>query len=762
MNRERKILMNVAILVIALCMAGVANAEPMGTAFTYQGRLADANSPAEGEYDMEFKLFDQEGGSNQFGNTVIKDEVDVIDGYFTVQLDFVNDANVFDGDARWLEIKVRPGEIEGDNSFVALSPRQEITPVPYALHTRGIFVDRAGNVGVSTDQPTEKLHVNGDIRVNNIRMSNSDITDNESIRMIIDVDNDQTNQTFTVWRDSDSWAKELFRVQENGNVGIGTINPLSMLQVETDASRAIHGKAAGDTGKGVRGTATATGGGVENYGGYFSAAGEMGKGVYGEATATGLYNNYGGYFEAASSYGRGVFGKATGESGRGVDGLAEGSQGQGVLGTATGIVGVGVKGLAGGETAYGVYGEATATGFWENYGGYFEAAGDIGHGVYGKATGTQGIGVQGNAVATGDTTNYGGLFTAAGDEAYAVYGLATATGRLTNYGGWFRADGDEGRGVHGECPGNWGVGLEGEVSGNLGKAVVGQATATGAFQNYGGHFVAWGDDGRGVFGRAVGPDGHAVHGEATATIGENYGGYFTAAGDLGRGVRAKATGSGGVGVLGSADGDQGCGVVGIVSGASSSAYAVFGHALDPNAYAGYFGGKVHITGNLSKGGGSFLIDHPLDPANKYLQHSFVESPDMMNVYNGNVALDEKGQATVQFPDYFGALNRDFRYQLTAIGAPAPNLYVAEKISDNRFEIAGGKPGMEVSWQITGVRHDAYAVANRIKVEEDKPVEARGSYLHPEAYGLPKEKSIETAYSSQPFQAPKVARKVGES
>ncbi len=117
--------------------------------------------------------------------------------------------------------------------------------------------------------------------------------------------------------------------------------------------------------------------------------------------------------------------------------------------------------------------------------------------------------------------------------------------------------------------------------------------------------------------------------------------------------------------------------------------------------AAFFQGDVTVTGTLSKSGGSFKIDDPLDPANKYLQHSFVESPDMMNVYNGNVTLNASGEAVVELPDYFEALNRDFRYQLTAVGAPGPYLYVAEEIQGNQFRIAGGAPGMKVSWQVTG-------------------------------------------------------------
>ena len=151
-------------------------------------------------------------------------------------------------------------------------------------------------------------------------------------------------------------------------------------------------------------------------------------------------------------------------------------------------------------------------------------------------------------------------------------------------------------------------------------------------------------------------------------------------------------------------------------------------------------GNVAISGTLSKGAGTFKIDHPLDPANKYLYHSFVESPDMMNVYNGNIITNQHGIATVILPDYFEALNRDFRYQLTVIGQFAQAI-VAKEISRHSFTIKTSKPGVKVSWQVTGIRHDAYAEAHRIQVEEEKPPQEQGHYLHPELFGAPPEQAV---------------------
>ena len=172
-----------------------------------------------------------------------------------------------------------------------------------------------------------------------------------------------------------------------------------------------------------------------------------------------------------------------------------------------------------------------------------------------------------------------------------------------------------------------------------------------------------------------------------------------------------------------------------------------GDALNVYRYgtgrAAYFSGDVYVNGTLGKAGGGFKIDHPLDPANQYLQHSFVESPDMMNVYNGNITTDANGEATVMLPDYFEALNRDFRYQLTVIGQFA-QVMVKDEIQNNRFTIKTDKPNVKVSWQVTGIRQDAWANANRLQVEETKPVKEQDTYLYPEGFGQPASEGIDYA------------------
>jgi hypothetical protein len=212
------------------------------------------------------------------------------------------------------------------------------------------------------------------------------------------------------------------------------------------------------------------------------------------------------------------------------------------------------------------------------------------------------------------------------------------------------------------------------------------------------------------------PNAAAVRGANTATNGN------------GSGVFGSHTGSG-IGVLGTAA--SGVGVAGTTT--NQNGIAIVGYR--PNGSAGLFVGNVHVQGTLSKSAGSFRIDHPLDPAHKYLQHSFIESPDMKNVYDGVITTDRRGFATVRLPRYFQALNRSFRYQLTLMGKAAwgAQAVVWKEIRGSRF-VVRSKPHVKVSWQVTGIRKDRYANAHRIQPELAKPASEQGTYLAPELHG----------------------------
>lgn len=148
----------------------------------------------------------------------------------------------------------------------------------------------------------------------------------------------------------------------------------------------------------------------------------------------------------------------------------------------------------------------------------------------------------------------------------------------------------------------------------------------------------------------------------------------------------------------------------------------------PGGYGLIVKGSAHIAGNLSKAGGTFKIDHPQDPYNKYLSHSFVESPEMINIYSGNAITNSDGVAKVTLPSYFEALNTNFRYQLTVIGEFAQAI-ISKKIKENTFEIKTSVSNTEVSWQVTGTRKDEWALKNPVKVEEEKPVAEKGKLLN---------------------------------
>jgi len=371
--------------------------------------------------------------------------------------------------------------------------------------------------------------------------------------------------------------------------------------------------------------------------------------------------------------------------------------------------------------AYGVYGSGFANS-GTAYGGYFTGS-SLGGGSYGlKATGgSVGGSFSGtNGGSTGVAGTGGTVGVSGSGDIYGVQGLSSSgigvDGLAGTYGGRF----------YGTALGSYGVLAQG-----VGFGVYGLSSGTAAvFGDIGGNLGTWG----GYFQGDV-----KVERTLVAT-----GGVY--ASSTGPGVQAFG-GTNGVEATGTSRGVYASGgTVGVLGVATSNvfpSYGIYGSngGNFGSTYAGYFVGPVYISYDLEvdgiiwKDGGGFKIDHPTDPANKYLYHSFVESPDMKNIYDGVVTLDTKGEAIVTLPDWLEAENKDFRYQLTAIGAPGPNLYIAEEISSNQLKIAGGAAGMKVSWQVTGIRQDAWANAHRFPVEEEKSARERGKYKNPKEHGV---------------------------
>lgn len=365
-------------------------------------------------------------------------------------------------------------------------------------------------------------------------------------------------------------------------------------------------------------------------------------------------------------------------------------------------------------------------------------------GVNGQSN--SGIGVSGTS-----NNSYGvkgeSLADASNSDAVGVWGRGNTSGVSgeSSNGTGVSGSSDSGLGVLGVSEN--GVGVRGSSSSNQGIQGVSTAPVS-AFT----HSIGVEGEGNlaGVYGRTTG--GLVSYGvvgttdtplPVSETRFQNSGVYGST--NDGYGVHGYA--SYGVGIYGSASTiDLFVEHAGMAAIADSDGYAMFALNSDPHGYAGFFNGKVWVGGELTKASGGFKIDHPLDPEHKYLYHSFVESPEMLNVYSGTAVMDDEGKAWVELPEWFEALNTDYRYQLTPIGPVDSTPYIAEKIRDNRFQIAGGTPNGEICWQVTGVRQDAYAVAHPIPVEEDKPAEERGMYLYPEEHGKDVEKGIQWSKS----------------
>ncbi|MEW6337440.1 MAG: hypothetical protein AB1625_08555, partial [Acidobacteriota bacterium] len=409
-----------------------------------------------------------------------------------------------------------------------------------------------------------------------------------------------------------------------------------------------------------------------------------------------------------------------------------------------GVSGAGAVGVYGNGSAGGVLGSATSTS--TSYG--VKGTSVIGTGVLGETT--SGTGVQGTTAST-----------------FAVLGRqGTGTGLLfiTQAGVW--GDGASAPGVVGASLSGHGVeghssysaGVFGGSGSYAGVSGLSLANAPGVEgTSYGGGpgvrgtgtgtsrgVEGLGDSGPGVYGSST--SGSGLHGTSTnafGVLGESSSVHGVhGSSDSGEGIHGFSTN--GYGVHGvSTNGD---GVFGEASSASKSAF--YGINSNPSGYAAYLSGNVQVNGDLNvTGTKNFLVDHPLDPENRALVHAAVESSEVLNVYSGNVVTDEDGRAVVELPEWFEAVNTDFRYQLTVIGRFAQAI-VEEEIAGNRFAIRTNLASVKVSWQVTARRNDSWMRAHPFEAERAKPEAERGLFLAPAEHGQPEEKGVGWARRSE--------------
>lgn len=435
---------------------------------------------------------------------------------------------------------------------------------------------------------------------------------------------------------------------------------------------------------------------------------------------------YGGYYPFKSSVLGQAYGNVTTGTNRvGVLGMTDGQATSGSYNIGVAGIGSNTTAVTAGSSVYALFGYTDVNSSSDAYGGY-NYSNNAGNGTtYGGFNHSRSAGtgiVYGNY-------NYAYKPSSSGTT-YGSYNNSSNYGSSPAYGSY-----------------NYGYAQNNDSYGSYNSAST-YSTVNGnyAYGSYNYAFTNAESEAYGMYGKAENST------QASGfTWGDTYGGY-------GEGIN-NASSYSSYGLYGKAGGTSTGSKIGVYGNAFSNTgtkYGIYGFASGTGTnYAGYFSGNVTVSGSLSKGSGTFKIDHPLDPENKYLYHSFVESPDMMNIYNGNITTDANGDAKVTLPAYFDALNKDFRYQLTTIGKKA-DAWIAEELVGNTFKISTDQPNTKVSWQVTGVRQDAFANANRVIPEMEKKGEEKGKYLHPEAFG--KAASMGIDFANQKAPSPSKATK----
>jgi hypothetical protein len=510
----------VGLLAVALiALSGVARAQeaapagadaPAGSSFTYQGQLKNADGPVTASCDFQFSLWDALTGGAQAGTTLAQINVTVSEGLFTAQLDF--GANAFNGSARWLEIAVRCPA--GSGIYNTLTPRQPLTPAPYALYS--------------------------------LSSANADTLDGQHASAFASTTHNHWGQ---VWYGSGTG------LTLSGDIGLNAGG--------TDYG--VEGYASSTTGRGIFGSASATTG--FTFGIYGGANSTSGTGVFGIAGASsGITNGVYGFTQSSS--GTGVLGVANATTGStyGVSGMVYATNGIGVYGWAyastgntNGVYGVaystggrGVNGYSPATTGatYGVYGQADSTNGTGVYGGAYASNG-VTTGVFGVSDSTDGRGVYGVANATTGLT-YGVKGSAYSTSGSGVLGSAPATTGST-YGvqGW--SSSASGTGVFGvaNATTGWTIGVFGTSASTSGTGVYGRAT-TASGTTYGVYGLSLSTAGVGIFGQADNGYGFGVEGYSISTVGTGVYGHVTSTSGAAAGVWGETESTDGWGVYGEA------------------------------------------------------------------------------------------------------------------------------------------------------------------------------------------------------------------
>lgn len=533
-------------------------------------------------------------------------------------------------------------------------------------------------------------------------------------------------------------AIEAMRIDANRRVMINTTvvyntDGNSRLTVnETGSNRSISGTTA--SGEGVRGQST-TGDGIvgiaASSGTGVYAQGNTGRAMLGltqsptlpavqgqnssiDGDAIWSFANNGSSFWGENENARGIVSLNRSASFAAIQGQNQNANGPGILGVATNNVGV----------------QGQTTGSGDGVVGFANATGD---GVVGISNSTTANGSSGVTGLVANTNGFAGYFQ---NQHNTGTGVLIAGGNLP--AGYLPNQG-LGLGVTGR---NMGATIRSEVNTGTGLLVAGNGINT---YNYSGT-----GSGVAATGASIGIYSKANNSTSTGlvAVGNGLGDYYTdpdgsgvAATGRYLGVYGFATANEATGVYGTTDGVDGVGVQGDGDLSGILGVGFFGVAGMDNT--GGFGYGVYSLDDIGADGVKyFVIDHPQDPANKYLKHANIESNEILNLYRGTETFDSSGQAIVQLPDYYEAININPSYQLTPVGAAMPNLYIAKEVSNGSFVIAGGEPGKKVSWSLTAERNDPYMqkYPHKREMVVDKG-ERRGKYLKPELYGQPAESGI---------------------